>query len=820
MPSNTTSSAQPMPLSDKENRPPPPLKRRTSIEDGITALPMSRKLDQSPHLRPVDSERPHIPYKFRQFSSSQTSLQRQEATVSPTRPQTLRSRRSGNESIVPHRKRSNRKRKDEQLREEEIRAMSAPIPIPKRPGEGPLRRDSKKHRGAGAKESVVSLPHGESIHSTMSRFEQRGWMIGGFDVFNPRPAVRLSGAPQYIAPSSVPSASQTPSTDKQKQPEARGSGRKRDTIGHRADDLDASDLRTLLERDAKRREKRKQAQQEKLDQKLRARGGRNRGDSDKRRHEREAEEERRADEARRRAEQAATERRLTTPPTDIHPALRDQPVAPQIDAVGLGIGQSQRDAEAPDTTKSTPEAEQLQTPQNPFTDDAQPVGTPKSEELPAPPGAFQTITETPAEDDVVGPTDAAQTATPPLSPTDSARGTLSISQVIDSRRASDLPPPPPPPPITEDRRASDPKADRRPGTWGAFFRRGGTFARRQNAGNASPSEFSFSNTSRESMRNQPLPAHLVDTQMPIAKPRSKSGTPVRTQSKFREDLPELPMSPPDSRMPSPDVATAAIAAATAREAGKTQPVDIPRGREPEAQSTTRNDTPISPVRGHLMSASLASIGSEASWLASGGSAKRRSTQSALSRDMGSLSRHKEANASFEELGVDKDAEYIRRNNPSQDDKHAQRGHSFSGPAMAGASPDEESELDFDAERPETPGEPLTVHQSVRRKPTLVTRDPRVRSREGLLSEYTAEIETVEPIQPSSAQTDNASPVDFDLDAAEPEVRDASSVDYGKKGRGHARQVSAGSARLLDVKRQSTAASAPGSPTRQQSSLER
>lgn len=627
-----------------------------------------------------------------------------------------------------------------------------------------------------------------------------------FDVFNPRPAVRLSGTPQYVAPSSVPNAYSsplaTPRNDKQKKPETRDSARKRETIGNRADDFDASDLRMLLERDAKRRERRKKVQQEKLDEKLRDRGGRNRADSDKRRHEREAEEERRAGEARRRAEQEATERKLTSPAA-IHPALRNQPAEPEDKTAGLGIDEGHAAPGAEGSDKQVGEVEPLEEPSNPFSDDhAQQLPTPKSEELPAIPGAFVAEPETPMEDPVVDTAREvrlSQASTPPLSPVQSRKGTPSISQVIDPRRVSDLPPPPP---ITENRRASDPKPEKKAGAWATLFKRGGTFARRQNEGGISPSEGSFSNTSRESMRNQPLPAHLVGTQAPPDIPRSKSSTPARTQSKFREDLPELPMSPPDSRMPSPDVnmAVATAAAAAARRASKTQPMDIPGSRGPDNNGAARNDTPMSPVRGHgLMSASLASIDSEGSWLASG-STKRQSTQSALSRDIGSLSRHKEFNASYEELGGDKDAEYLRKNTPSPDSKRALRGHSYTGPAMSGASPDEESELNFDDSQ--VAGEPVAMHGSVRRKPTLVTRDPRVRSREGLLTEYTAESGLVETPPPTSAAGGDGSPIDFDPDAPEPELKSASSVNYGRKG--HARQVSAGSAKLLqDVKRQSS-----------------
>ena len=785
---------------------PPILSRQRSSREDITALPMSRKLEHSPHLRPAAMERPPIPYNFGPYSTSQTSIQREVGVASPGRPNTLHKRRSGYDNDTPQRRQSSRKRKDDHLREEEIRAMSAQMQMPKRPGgfsERPLRRDSKKMRSLGMKESNLSLPPEESIHSTMSGImEQRGWEIGSMDVFSPRPAVRLSGTPQYVAPSSVPESSplsaETIERLKEKMPAARDSNKKRETIGNRADDLDASDLRMLLERDTKRRDRRKKEQQEKLDRKLRGRGGRNRGDSDKRRLE--AEEARKAEDAKRRADEERRARELITPPTAVHPALRDTTEDEKAEAVGLGIGEGQTEAGAPHENRAAASTEEQ--PEDPFTDAAttERAERPASEQMPPMPGAFSPA-QTPMEDPVLGTAQAvrmSQASTPPLSPIHSPRVPSNLSQRVDSRRASDLPSPPP---IREPRRSSDPKPERRAGAWATFFRRGGTNLRKADEGRATPSEASFSNTSRESMRNQPLPAHLVDSQ--VQPPRQKSGTPVRTQSKFREDLPEMPMSPPDSRMPSPDVTTAAAAAAIARRAGRpSRPVEVPQDTtmaEVDTQGTGRNDTPISPSprSPRLVSASMASVDSEGSWLASG--SKRHSTQSGLRGSIGSLrQRRPDFSASYEELGEDKDAEYFSRGSPSPDSKRALHARKFSSSALTGASPDEESE-DGEMGQVETPGDPLTVHESVRRQPTLVHRDPRLRSREALAG-YAAEAE------PTSAGTGKGSmDLDSDPDAPEPEMGRAKSVDYG---RGHARQWSAGSAKLLDIPGRRTSMDVP------------
>lgn len=336
------------------------------------------------------------------------------------------------------------------------------------------------------------------------------------------------------------------------------------------------------------------------------------------------------------------------------------------------------------------------------------------------------------------------------------------------------------------------------GGWASFFRRGPTVRRPGESIASSPSETtSFSNISRESMRHQPLPAHLDDTQAQ-PRPRPKSGTPVRTQSKFREDLPEMPTPPPD--MPSGDVAQAAAAVAAARRAKRhATAVDVPRQRSEthDAASINRNDTPVSPsTRGHgLMSESMASVGSEGSWLASSG--KRQSAQSGISRGQGSLTKRKpEFTGSFEELGGDKDAEYFQSMAAGSAAEQKRKQQRLSSPALAGATPDEESEYgDISLQEADAPtSDPLKVHESVRRHPTIVHRDPRVKSREGLLTDY----QTAEVLGGDDEEGSFEAP-----ETPEPQVRSARSVNYGSGNR-HARQVSAGSAKLLDIpsKRQS------------------
>ncbi|KAK0947387.1 hypothetical protein LTR29_001343 [Friedmanniomyces endolithicus] len=769
----------------EEQKSPPPA-RRGSIEDDITALP---------------------------YTEARSS-----------RPPTLRSRISG----TPSRMRSGKRAKGDHVREEEIRAMSQPVSVSKRPGEGPLRKDSKKMRGLGARGSYVSLPRGESIHSSMSAvLEQRGWEVGFMDVFNPRPAVRLSGTPQYVVSGSAPgTAHASPDTmrrDKEKRPVTRESLRKRDTIGAQAESFDASDLRMLMERDKKRKERRDVERHEKLDRKLRNRSGRNRGDSDKKR--RNADEKREEDEAKSRIEEERRReaevrrhadeehaRAVIMPPTDVHPALRDAQALPEAEVVGLGIDPNQAASPVNSehsrgpallTTAELGEEntgtylqydKQEDTPTDPFADPLL-SPTPELERLPSARDSFAP-SEKPVEHPVLHiakEVRVLQSPTPPLSPVRAERVPSSLSRVA-------TPDFPDPPSLPSERRISEPK-DRRAGAWASFFRRGGPNLKRPGEeGTSTASDTSFSNVSRESMRNQPLPAHLFDASALPSQRRKSSGAPVRTQSKFREDLPGMPISPSDARLSYPDVTQgAALAAAARRQKGSSKPVDVSESRAetPDPATINRTDTPVSPsVRGNrLMSASLASMDSEGSWLASSG--KRQSSQSALSRSIGSLSKRKpEFSASYEELGGDKDAEYFQRTvtGPAQ---HA--GTS----ALVEASPDEEStHMGAGAAEPSTPGDPLTVQGSARRQPTLVHRDPRLKSREALLTEYS----------PTGAEPGDSptSKYEFDLGETPPEtpIRSARSVDYG---RAHARQVSAGSARLLDIpasKRQSVSMATP------------
>ncbi|KAK5011274.1 hypothetical protein LTR28_004293 [Elasticomyces elasticus] len=797
---------------------------RGSVED-ITALPVAKELGVSPHLRPVTLDRAGIPYNFHDRPHS----------LAASRPQTPRSKYSSNDATA-QRRRSLKKRKDELVREEEIRAMSAPVSIPKRPAgasEGLLKRDSKKVRAGLRRESNISLPLEDSIHSSMSGIiEHHGFVVNGFDVFTARPTIRLSGYPQSAYTSSTTGVTGM-SHDVPKIVKRSASGKRvaKKQQHRRVDDLvdvlDASELRRAMERDQRRRDKKKVEQQQQLDRQLRRRADKQRAEEEK-------------------IELETTQATSSPLPAAIHPALRDT----TPNTMGLGINNV---GPSPDVRRTT-ELESIdnlntntspnsshgdRVSENPFADPKTstnalpihestrletPFADPSPElksnrELKPAPETILSLSNTPVEtllsieaptaEPVIGTAQAIRVMTPSMSPPSSpianARATSSMPRLNEyhDEVISDLPMPPEMPQALAERRPSD-ASSRRAGAWASFFRRGGTKTAKQpdEQGVPSPSEYSFSNTSRDSMSRQPPPAHLVG---PVHRVRTKPGTPVRTQSKFREDLPEMPLSPPDSRVQSPEVALPAAGVAVLRKLKHTpEPIDIVgpsssmKGSYADLLARRRTDSPVSPDGkgvAVVMSSSLASVDSEGSWL-TGRPSKRISHQSQGLTRGGSLSKQKQDfNASYEELGIPDD-EYFRRLTPTAGirakvgDAAKQTARKSSSAAVVGAADIESDYSEDDAPIPKL--QQSVSHGSVHRQPTIVHRERRVLSREGLVAQYE------EGPSPADSTDKDYSPSEYEdepPDMGGPAYQRARSVDYGKA---HARQLSAGSAKLLDI----------------------
>jgi hypothetical protein len=717
---------------------------------------------------------------YRQNIASNSSLGPENfSSVHPI--PTLRARRSEYNPGVPRRKSSKRKAED-QAREREVRNMSSPIPIPKRPATfsgGLLARETRNvpgdlNRKFERPTSEVSLPLPESFSEIETRSPANSFKVSPFAVLSPRPTIRYDANPR----SGTLSRNQLHSRLSVQQAvveEDLSSSRKR--IDDLADSLDSSGLRELMERDRKRRERKREDDKTKLQRKLQRRADRQKEDDMRRAQ---------GDEA--------------GPSTPSRCRVRDKydgipssdlPSSPPVTGDG--------DTEMHDSSPASRRADLVAaTPSDPFADPTaivaeskEPFRNPFEDEEDGDemkdPFAHQADKDVEFKPTLPVRSEDQNENTPETlaaisASTDrqvlSQRSPLTVETSRDLSQSS-----------RQDRSGSD-QAAQPTSAWANFFKRG----KRQPSFTDRTSE--FTNTSRESSRQQP----------PLVPSRDyrRSATPQRTQSKFREDLPELPISPPDSRVQSPEVesmpqiATLPAPSLDGRSlatSGSVPTFDRSRQEQPltEQRSADLLPTDISGP-GHGLSQSLASVDSEASWL-SGRPAKRTSAQMGhpLRQSQSSLQPQAPGLFSGDDEGegvVDDD--FLNRLTPAPEDTR----RSSSGSAIRKASStiiDLQGEQDR-SHQPELPPLPSDVqdekwHSSVGRQPTVVKQARAARSKEGLLKDFeNDEIDT----------DDDAETPDGDFPHA-PIMR-ATSVEYGKKG--HSRVISAGSARLLDIRRSS------------------
>lgn len=703
---------------------------------------------QSRNLQPA-LEKP----LYQHDPTSQSSLGPENFNVT-RQPPTLHARRSENDSSMARRKSSKRKAEDF-AREREIKTMStSPIPIPRRPtsfyDSGPLQRETRDIPGGFNRKlnrsSQVSLPMAQTLPDVTDIRHQNSFKIGTFAALSPRPTIKFDATsasargkqPQRSYPIPRPPTVDEEDADKKR-------------INELADDLDAGGLRELMERDKKRREKKRESDRARLQRKLQKR-------ADKQKEEE--------------ARKARTEEYVS------NSAM-----------AGLGIAASPSGQFKPAESSAGPSGRRIRTETDPFVDPAQPVRrlvpsrnpfddekdmdvmhVSEPEREPAVP-VRSPLRNIRTDVSTVSQRPSQAALSPPVSPAPRPvdRQSMSQASILNREQTSEIPES-----ASFDGRASD-HSSQKLNSWTAFFRRG---TRRKLSssfqGRSTPSE--FSNTSRESFARHGPP--------PIVTPRTfrraDSNTPQRTMSKFREDLPELPISPPDSRMQSPDTTIPPSAGGLAAVVTASQPSQLPQQSEEEGDQsiyTASSPVPVSTRRQALdpeeqmeldapvtskdvvLSQSLASVDSEASWLSgkplhrrSGASQRLRGSRSSLSRPMPG--------------GFD-------------------GGLDLSRPA--------ESPLAREFS-PESPPEPEDRddgkwHQGLGRQATLIRQAARARSKEGLLGE-TAAVQR----QESSGDSDDDSPEDADVN--EVSLMRARSVEY----RGHARQISAGSAKLLDISR--------------------
>lgn len=804
-------SEQPRATVSDEKRAVRTARRRGSVQD-ITALPGLRKLEASPHLRPaINAQRAVIPYNLDRGSGVRVG-------VSSPAPEITSVRSSQSPRNAAPQRRKSGKRREQSLREEEIRAMSAPLQIPKRPAgvnNDLLRRDSKKARRTLTKRppedprgSNVSLPFQDSIHSSMSgHSEQRGWEVSAISVFSPRPTVRLSG-PGYSTQQPAHSSSKISrkGSNKKRLPAIAQDTNQKDRrrIADLANDLDASELRAVLERDQRRKEQKDAEQHEKLERKLRRRAEKQRAEEERRR----AEEERMIRDAR--------ERAAAAPPTATHPAFRNQaPEHIQDETAVSGLltpvstKEDKSDVEEQERGRSMPTGDTYlnyttlhEDAENPF-DDPEEEG-PFADILPPPitpgGGEYYSPVQTPMEDPILETAQAVRLSqshmSPPNSPLRATHAVGSQPDMADGQRVrtSSIPGRN----VASSQRRPSETSTRRPGTWATFFRRGpGSRRGSDEPANRSDSsfvntsrDFSFANTSRESMSKQAIPAHLIQQTS-----TRRSGTPARTQSKFREDLPELPLSPPDSRVQSPELTIAAANVAAAHRTKRTGAKQSTARDSADPTGLVRTDSPVVERQDSvgMLSQSLASVDSEGSWIS--GRPPQRTSSRTQARDVSPIRPEDNFNASYDKLPIP-DHEYFSTLTPQT------RSRRQSGETTPPRTDDDVTPA-AKATGSTVDGTPLR-QGTARRRPTVVHNDPRFKSREALMAEFESGEGVPTHSRDGSPSGDSAenSPIEQTY------MHKARSVNYGG---GHAKSLSAGSARLLEIAPSSRRGSVRPSP---------
>lgn len=747
-------------------------KRPTGNEKRTTA--------QQPFV-PSD-ERGDVPPYYFQNPASITSLQPENFSAFSL-PPTLRARKNGNDPAIPRRKSSKRKA-DDHAREKEIKAMSSPIPIPKRPASrtgGHVFGDSGKDLNSSTRNfkrplSDVSLPIPESIHSTMSVVsDSHGFRVSALDALAPRPTIRYFENPRNKEFGSGSFGPTRSSTKRERQPFTPEDGFKpNQRIAHLADELDAGSLRELMDRDQRRSERTRRSEQEKLQRKL----------------------QRKAD-SQQAAEAAGEERYNGSSKENIRPSDRGD------DDVGMNISTSPTAATSSDPLfrdqgTVTPEIWRKDASREHVMRGGSSNGRDGGV---TPDNRNDTISQT----EKAGPLSQASMS-PPSSPNPTLPRPFGLSPRSDFRSRSPLD-------IQEHGETSGRDSDtsgRLTNNWTSIFRRSGTRAKDSSADRGRPSPSEFSNTSRESFTRQPPPSSFARV------PPARSGTPIRTQSRFREDLPELPLSPPDSRLQSsepterpqqylPDPRSHGVPESAEQSIISDQQLaDIhPAFRDQILQSRNQPANHPSPEipSSAILSQSLASVDSEGSWLT--GRPMKRTSPTFATPLRGSASslrqRSRDLGASDDELGAAEN-EHDDRSRVTPEFSEGSGGEPvrkrpyLSGSSGIGGDGDSDDDNVFHPQPPAIPPDEGKWHGAVGKHPTIVRSGPVAKSREGLLDDFQAGEDSVE----SSPSGESPVGQPFGDQITPPEkslIYRATSVDLGK---GHARHISAGSARLLDL----------------------
>ncbi|THC91268.1 hypothetical protein EYZ11_009268 [Aspergillus tanneri] len=647
-------------------------------------------------------------------------------------PSLLKSKRNDNGPTVLRKKLSKRKAY-EIAREREIRLMaSCPIEIPYRSATLPLdhlsvdtRQPPRSHsRRSDHHQSDASLSFRDSSSSMSDLVESYTFKVNGFSAWTPRPVIRYVEAPRV--PTAKSQKTSEGSTRKEKTPavsvfEESACSRKR--VDRLADDLDAGALRELLERDRRRRERKQVEDQEKLHRKL---------------------------------QHAAEQQKLEAELISSHDHLDEKQVPSEVQRGRPGAGNQAELVRAGEDTSKVDTINFLQ-PGEPTDSWLRDVSKDADR------NAHESLESAHVIGNVVDSSIQGQkldirrsfapsqdmgmsrsTLSPSQSPSRHGLNSPSSSQVYGMGResASDVSRT-----VDSERRLSDNSG--RMNMISSIFRRGSSRLKRRYRERFQDRGSEISNTSHESF-------FKISTQSsgppPYVPPKTflHSGAIKRSQSKFTEHFGDEPLSPPDSRLQSPDIPEEPMdqleveKEKTNMHIGSQYPIP---DSDSELQDTNGDrhqswagESLECDAENVPLSQSLASIDSEGSWMS--GQFLRRISQRTSNAARPSLSSSRNR--------LDGGSESPTKGVEGVDDDQLVKFSTNTDEPVRASHAISEHDNDFDmVQAPEPAAE--TWHDHVARRPVLVNPIIRPKSNEGLLNTVQSLSPISSPIEEHSAE---------------------------------------------------------------------
>ncbi|KAL4889471.1 hypothetical protein BDV59DRAFT_118418 [Aspergillus ambiguus] len=634
--------------------------------------------------------------------ASYSSVCREQAPISRN-PSLVKGKQNGNGPAVL-KKRLSKRKAYEIAREREIRLMaSSPIDIPRR-STTPLPGDPR-HRRSDRHLSDLSLSVRDSAASSLSEFsETYTFKVNGFAAWTPRPVIRYVEAPR--AP---PARNQkTPDSSARREkplaitaPEEKENVEPKKRVDRLADDLDAGGLRELLERDRRRKERKQVEDQERLQRKL----------------------------------QDAAEQQKSDP--ELPPAAQDENPSQTVHPVEPSRSGAESRADD-DVSRVGSKSAVMKAPSSSWLRDGSTRGTERS--------ALESMESI----NVIGNLDdssirerklgmrssfapsqemvmSRSTLSPSRSPSRQGLHSPASSQLYGMGResTSDISRT-----VDSERRMSD----HSPGHTNAIssiFRRGSSRLKRRYRERFQERSPEVSSTSFESFSKVSPPSSAPpQAPPPFIPPRAfiPTGTINRPQSKFTEHFGDEPLSPPDSRLQSPDIPEEP-ADGLDMDLDKSESQGGTRYPIPgsERQNSWAGDSLEGDVDNVPLSQSLASIDSEGSWMS--GQFLRRISQ-------------RKSNPVRPSIGSLRNRMEGTEESPNADDASAVSANQDPVPSSS-KMPEQGNNVEV-GDAAEKNG--ATWHEEIAKRPVLVTPTVRPKSNEGLLN-------NVRSLSPISAEAE-------------------------------------------------------------------